>query len=290
MTDLLAHAGPLRHWDLDPGLLSAAVLAGVTYLGAVRAARVWPARRTVSYVAGLVVIVVCLGSGLDARADDVLSVHMVQHMGLTMVAAPLIVLGAPVTLALRSLPPPARRPLARLVTSRPAHLLTRPVVAWSLFAATTVGTHLTPLYDAALASPALHAFEHLLYVGTAVLFWLPLVGANPVRARPGAVGMIAYLMSAMGPMALVGVHLASTAEVRYPRYLRPAEALGVSALADQQAAGLIMWIGGKLIMVAAILLVAGAALAREERRQRAREEHAAKGAGSATASLAGGPG
>lgn len=285
-----AGAGLLAEAGVDPALLLAVGLAASGYLIGVRAARAWPARRTAAFLTGLVVVAIALGSGLDARADELLSIHMIQHMALTMVAAPLIVLGAPVTLTLRALSPSARRPLARLVTSPAARLVTRPVVAWSLFAAVTIGTHLSPLYDAALVSAPLHALEHALYVSTAVLFWLPLIGADPVRARPGAMGRIAYLMFAMAPMALVGVHLASTAEVRYLGYLGPAEALGVSALDDQHAAGLLMWIGGKVIMVAAVLLVGWAALAGEERRQRARESYAAERVGRTARGAAGGAG
>ncbi|HWC28349.1 MAG TPA: cytochrome c oxidase assembly protein, partial [Solirubrobacteraceae bacterium] len=177
-------------WHAPTGLL---VLLGVTATAyavgvgrvtrdarAGRRGRRWPIARSLAFAGGLLAVLVALASGLDARADVELSTHMLQHLLITTVAAPLLVAGAPLSLALQAARGSTRRALAELVRSRAVRLLTAAPVAFAAFAAATLGTHLTGFYDAALRVPLLHAGEHLLYLATAVLFWLPLIGANPV--------------------------------------------------------------------------------------------------------------
>jgi cytochrome c oxidase assembly factor CtaG len=261
----------LEHWQLSAGPLAAALVAAALYVGAAWRTR-WPGLRTATFLAGLAALLVALESGADAYADRLLSAHMVQHLLIAMVAAPLLVAGLPLTLALRALDPRPRSRLLRLLRSRLARTLVLPPVAWSLFAAVMLGSHLTPLYSLALRHDTLHALEHALYLGSAVLFWTPVLDANPVPAhRLGAVGRVAYLLLAMPVMAFVGAVLQSSDHVLYADYLAPARALGVSALSDQHDAGALMWVGGKLVMAALLLLSVWLALEREERRQRARE-------------------
>jgi cytochrome c oxidase assembly factor CtaG len=123
-------------------------------------------------------------------------------------------------------------------------------------------THLTGLYDAALAHPVLHAAEHLAYLGAAALFWRPVIGADPVPGRPGPVGRLMYLMLASGPLSLVGVAMEGSHRAWYATYAsRP------GALADQHAAGALMWVGGGLALAAITILAVWAALRREHARQ-----------------------
>lgn len=231
----------------------------------------WPLSRTAAFLAGLAVLAAAL---LTPRADELLSAHVVEHLLMAMVAAPLLAAGAPAALALRALRGPSRRSLADAVRSRPARMLTRPGVAWALLAAVTVGVHLPVVYEAALRSPPLHAVEHLLLLGSAVIFWLPLVGVNPVRHRPSALGGVLLLLLAMLPMTAVGVTLAGWSEALYPAHVEAARELGASALADQRAAGTVMWVGGSLLLVVAVLAFGMRELLREERREVARERHA----------------
>lgn len=270
-------------WHVHPATAAAIAAAASCYLlGVARlrrtrlAARSWPRRRTAAFMAGLGVLGASLQSGLDAYAGSLLSVHMVQHLVLTMLVPPLLLLGAPATLALRALSPSARRPLARVLTSRAALALSRPLVAWALFTAVLLGTHFSPLYDAAVRDGGLHFVEHALYLASGLLFWLPLVGGDPVpRSRQPALRVLQLLL-AMPPMTLVGVVLLTETTVRYPAYVEAAAALGVSALADQHLAGTIMWIAGGLSVVAATLAVGWAALTEEEGRALARERHAGR--------------
>jgi putative membrane protein len=228
--------------------------AGAAYaLGARRVGR-WPAWRSACFSAGLVVVAVAL-LALDGAAHRTLRGHMLQHLLLVFCAAPLLVLGSPVALALRATGARARR-----VLWVPA--LGRPLVGFAALTGTMAVTHLTGLYDAALAHPALHAAEHVAYLGAAALFWRPVLGADPVPARPGPLGRLGYLMLASGPLSLVGVAMEASHRAWYATYAsRP------GALADQHAAGALMWVGGGLALAAITIVAVWAALRREHARQ-----------------------
>jgi putative membrane protein len=229
--------------------------------------------RILALLAGLAVVAVALSPPVDAWSDDRLSVHMAQHLALTLVAAPLLVLGAPVTLALRALPRGGRRALVEVIRSRSARVLTHPLVTWTLFAGVMLATHLTGLYELALRHPTVHAAEHVAFLVSGVLFWLPVLGVEPLPHRPGWTGRMLYLLTAMPAMAYAGVVLSSEDHVRYAAYLAPARRLGISALADQHAAGAMMWVGGSAIAAVLTLVAAWSALIQEERRAVAREAH-----------------
>lgn len=261
-------SGAHLHLEVVPWVAAAALLyaAGVRRTRR-RRTRPWPLRRTLAFAAGLVAVIAALASPLAWRAEALLSAHMLQHLALTLVAAPLLVLGAPLSLALQASRPPARARLARLVRSRAIRLVTQPLVGWGAFAAAMLATHLTGFYDLALRSSAAHAAEHALYVATALLFWLPVLGVNPVRRLHGWLGRTVYLLVAMTPMSAVSAALIYAERPRYPSYVSAARELGVSALVDQQLAGAYMWVFGSLLMVTATVAVGWQALLREERRQ-----------------------
>ena len=258
----------------SPSVLVAAVTSVVVYgLGVRRTAGRWPIRSTASFLAGVACVILALQSGIDAYDDRMLSVHMVQHMLLLLVAPPLLLGGRPVVLALRSLSPGARRSFARAIDS--ARGYTGPAPALALFGAAVVLTHLPSFYDATLRDPALHYGEHALYLVAGVLMWSPVLDVDPApRHRLNGLAKLAYLIVAMMPMALVGAYLNRHATLVYPSYGPPARALGISALDDQAQAGAIMWVLGNSFMVAVGLWSAVAAMVIEERRQVAREQRA----------------
>jgi putative membrane protein len=259
----------LAGWRLDAALAPLAV-AAVGYLIAARHVRRWPARRTVAWLAGLACIAVALASGVDAEAHRRLSAHMVQHALLTLAAPPLLLAGAPLRLALRSAGRETRATLARLARGRAARLATHPLAGWAAFAAVVLGTHLTGAFELALRDGRVHALEHAAYFWSGVLFWLPLAGAAPVPRRLGAVGSLAYLMSAMAVMSIVAASLAG-GELRYPAYAAPARELGFGALGDQHAAAAVMLATGAAAALAATFAAVWPALLREERRAAARD-------------------
>jgi putative membrane protein len=268
----------LLDWQIEPGVALVCLLAAGAYLAGARRSRSWPVWRTACFLAGVALVAFALCSGLDSYAGALLSLHMIQHLVLAMAAAPLIVAGSPLVLALRALRSSSglRRGLVVLLHSRAFRVLTSAPVAWLAFSATMLVTHFTGLYSLALREPAVHALEHSLYLGTGLLFWWPLLDAGPLPGRQlGVVGRSAYLLLAMPVMAFVGAVLNWSDRLLYPEYAAPARELGRSALADQHQAGALMWVGGKLVMAALLLVTVWLALQREERRQRAREARAA---------------
>jgi len=226
----------------------------------------WPPLRAAAFALGLAALLAALSPPLDARADARLSAHMVQHLLLTLAAAPLLVAGAPFALLLRALPRRGARGLVRALRSRPARVLLHPLVAWSLLPALMLVTHLTGIYEYTLRHPAAHAGEHAAYLVAALLFWLPVLGDAPTAHRLGAVGRLLYLLLAMPAMAAPGVVLSIGQSVRYPFY-----GTSTAALADQHAAGTVMWVAGSALAGAITVLAAWMALEQEERRTLARE-------------------
>jgi putative membrane protein len=268
----------VSHWVLSPTIVVPAIGFGALYIVAVRRlAGPWPARRTASFLAGVGCVVIALQSGIDAYDDRLLSVHMVQHMLLLVVAPPMLLGGRPVILALRSASPRRRASLARALHR--ARGVTAPAPALVVFTATILLTHLPAFYDATLRHPALHDAEHALYIAAGLILWSPLLDGDPVpRHRLNGLGKLAYLIVAMMPMALVGAYLNRDATLFYPLYGPPARALGISALDDQAQAGAIMWVLGGVVMTAVGLWSAMAAMVAEERRLVAREARAASAA------------
>src|SRR5439155_13435102 len=123
--------------------------------------RVPRACERIAFFAGLGVVIIALTGPHDAAVTTSFSVHMVQHLLLTMIAAPLLLLGAPITLALQAWPGTPRRWLLATLRSAPARLLANPIVAWALFFVVLWGIHVTGLYETALRNDGVHALEHV---------------------------------------------------------------------------------------------------------------------------------
>jgi putative membrane protein len=265
----------LGTWNLDTGLV--VVLAGCAmgYLLAARRVRGgWPWRRSASFLAGLVVLAVALMSGLDTYADELLSVHMVEHMLLMMVAPVLIVWGAPVRLALAASDRRGRRAIAVLLHHRGVAFTTRPAFGVTMLCAVMLVTYLTGLFELSLRNPTVHALEHAAFFWSGILCFAPLIAADPLPRPPAALTRFAWLMVVMSVMVVIGALLSFDTAVRYPYYLAPARAMHVSALADQQFAGVVMWFGGGILGAGLTLVLVTQALFAEERRQQRRDRYA----------------
>jgi cytochrome c oxidase assembly factor CtaG len=264
----------LGSWSADPTVIAPLVIAAALYLlGAHRTRRRWSAWRTWSFLAGLVVLATALLSGVDGYGEELLSVHMAQHLLLILLAPALLLWGAPVRLAFASSPSSLRSNLARVLRHPAVRVLSMPPVGFVVFAAAVLVTHLTGVYELALRHETVHAFEHVLYLWAGLLFLAPLIAADPLPHPPGPVARFSWLMGAMAVMALPGALLTFSTRVRYPFYLTPARALGRSALADQHLAGAIMWVGGGIAMFALAMIVTMSGMLSEERHQRRRESH-----------------
>jgi putative membrane protein len=250
----------LGGWQLNGALVVIAFVAFAYAAGARRAHR-WPAARSVAFAGGLAVLALALCSGIEVWADRRLSVHMAQHLLMTFVAAPLLVLGAPVRLALASTSRDTGRAIARLASGR-LGLILHAAVAAVVFAAATLLLHLPGVYDAAVRSDWIHVLVHAAFLGTAIVFWTPLLAPEPIAHRMSATAKLLYLILAMPAMAVVGVVMNSSAGPLYSAY---------PDLADQRLAGALMWIGGGTVLGAAFLICGWLALLAEERRAVARE-------------------
>ena len=281
---MVAHAGVpgsftlktlVTGWAFEPVPLALIVVAGFLYWTGLRRLSgppVWPGGRTWSWYGGLAAALVAVASPIDTYADVSFSTHMVQHVLLLFVAAPLFALGAPVTLALRaSRPATRRRFLLPVLHSRVVRLLTHPLVAVALFMGTQFVTHLTGFYEAALTSSIVHDLEHALYLTTALLFWWPVVGLDPAPNKMSHPARIVYLVLMMPLEAFLA--LAILSGHAYPHYLAlPPPWGGANAVTDLSSAGALMWISGDLSALIAGLLVAGAWLRHDQIRQRRIEE------------------
>jgi putative copper resistance protein D len=271
-------------WSFDPFVLVLVGAAGLLYWMGLRRLRngpPFPASRPAAFYSGLAVVLVALVSPIDTYAGVSFSDHMIQHSLLTLLAAPLVALGAPVTLALRTVSASARkRFLIPALHSRVARLLSHPVFAWSLFAVVQYVTHFTPFYNAALESDGIHSLEHALFLTAGLVFWWPVVGLDPSPRRFSHPARLLYLVLAMPLEAFLGVAIMSADTPLYSHYgTLPPPWGGQAALLDQGNAGSIMWIAGELTVLIAGLLVAGAWMRHTEARQRRIEAEMDRAAG-----------
>ncbi|CAN5652101.1 cytochrome c oxidase assembly protein [soil metagenome] len=262
----------LTAWSLDIDIWLAVILAAFGYWAIAAAVDARhptnpvPRWRRWSWLAGLAVIVLALASPIDAYDTTLFSVHMVQHLLLAMVAAPLLLLAAPITLLLRFASPEARRRwILPVLHSRFVRVISLPVVAWGLFAAVMWFSHFSPLFDAALEDELIHRMEHALFLGAALLFWWPVVGADPGPHRLGHPARILYLALGMPLSSFLGLVIFSSPTVLYSHYETLARSWGMTALEDQAWAGGIMWAGGDLAFVVALILAVAVWLRHEER-------------------------
>jgi cytochrome c oxidase assembly factor CtaG len=265
----------LGTWNVDPGLIAVLAACATAYLLAARRVRGgWPRMRSVAFLAGLAVLATALLSGIDSYADDLLSVHMAEHMLLMMVAPVLLVWSAPVRLALAASPRRGRRAIAAVLHRRAVAFATRPAFGATLLCTVMLATYLTGLFELSLRDQTVHAIEHAAFFWSGVVCFAPLVAADPLPRPPGALARLGWLMVVMTAMVGLGALLSFDTAVRYPYYLAPARALHVSALADQQLAGVVMWFGGGILGAVLTLVLVTQALIAEERRQRRRERYA----------------
>jgi putative copper resistance protein D len=255
----------LLGWTFEPLPTLAIGAAVIWWLWAVRRidarhpANPVPRRRTAAFLGAMLALAVALVSGVERYDTTLFSVHMVQHVLLVLVAAPLLAISAPVTFVLRlSSRATRRRWLLPILHSRPMRALAFPVTAWVILAAVMWATHFSGLFDIALEDPLVHDLEHGLFLTSALLFWWPAVGLDPAPWRMGHPARIAYVFLQMTQNTFLAVVILNASAVLYPHYATLGQPFGIDALDDQRLAAGVMWIAGDLIFLAAImLLVAG---------------------------------
>ena len=240
----------LTGWQWGAGAvvaLGVEVAAAVWYLAAVQRlasrGRAWSRWRTASFLAGDVLVVVAVQSGLAAYDDKVFAAHVVQHLLLMNFAAICYALGAPVTLALQSSRRRTQTGLLKVLHHPVVAAVTNPVVVATLAYATMVGYFLTPLYRLSLEHPWLHELTHVHFLVSGTLFWWLVVGLDPSRWRlshPAKLGLLAIgiPVTAVLGIVLTGAHSSIAAQFH--------------TVADTHRGGAILWVAGELTTVAAM--------------------------------------
>lgn len=207
----------------------------------------WPVGRTVAFATGVLTVGMVMCTGLDDYGMVMFSVHMVQHMVLSMLSPLLLLLGAPVTLALRTLPTAGRgrvgprELLVRLLHSRLLRIVTHPAFTLPLFIASLYGLYFSPLFDFLMGSRAGHLAMMLHFLGVGLVFFWPIMGVDPGPHRPGHVMRMLELFAGMPFHAFFGIAVMMASEPLVTTFLHPAASLGVDPLGDQTAAGGIAW-------------------------------------------------
>lgn len=241
---MIAEPSPLLAVLVVGGLYARGVHAVWTRAGRGHGIRAW---QVATFGTGLLALLVALESPLDGLSADLFAAHMVQHLLLILVAAPLLVLPAPLAGLLWGLPADARRGVVVLGRWLPGWL-GRPAVAFGLHVLAVWAWHLPRLYEAAVANPWVHVAEHACFLGTAALFWWALLH------RRGAYGAaVLYVFGMAIQSTALGALLTFARSPWYASHLATTAAWGLSPLEDQQLAGLIMWVPGGLIYLAAAL-------------------------------------
>ena len=254
-----AHEGPHAPasgtpsaWDIAALVvltIAALLYAAGSHRLARRGARVRRVERA-AFWAGWAATVVALAPPMDAAAASAFSAHMAQHELLMLVGAPLMIAGRPIVPWLWALPD-RLRPLAGAGLQSGAaggvwQRLTLPVVAWALHGAVVWIWHAPALYEAAVESEAVHAFQHATFVATAVLFWWGLVYGRYGRAAYGASAL--YVFTTMVHTGILGALFALSTAPYYDVYRDRAADAGVDPVIDQQLAGMYMWIPGGIVL------------------------------------------
>ncbi len=257
---VLAHAGDLTGvhdlvwaWNADPVLLTGLVTVAALVARGNRRGSSGHQARLVAFGGALVALVAALASPLDALAGELASAHMVQHLLLVQVAAPLLAWSISWGAVVRGLPAGLRRGVVRgawrmgLGPRRLRRL--RSPISWLLAHVAAMWLwHAGWLYDAAVANHTLHVVEHASFLATACLLWSAVLGADRHRVSPGAGILALFLLSLQG--VVLSALLTFAREPWYESYRATTATWGLDPLADQQLAGVIMWIPGGLINAA----------------------------------------
>jgi putative membrane protein len=266
---------PSLAWTPSPGVLLGLAIAGGAYVSRWRRVRrgasprrggdapVW---RLGCFLGSLLFALIALVSPLDALADQLFFMHMIQHMLLIDLVPILAILGFTKVIL---------RPLTRAIgdLERRAGALARPAFAVVLYVAVIWTWHVPAAYDLALRHPLAHVLEHSSFLLAGSLYWWHLL--SPVRARMRLRGMqpVAYMASTKLFVGALGMGLAFAPSALYPYYVQHARIWGISARDDQSIAGFLMAVEQSLVMGIALVILFVRALSESEREQQRRERY-----------------
>ena len=270
-----------RAWSLEPLVLFLVGLLGVMYIRGWRGIRPVKVRvitplRAAAFLSGLFLLLLVLISPLDALGARLFAFHMTQHMLLTHVAVPLILLGAPVLPILRGMGYGIRRvtivPLARSeIARRVFHVAQHPLFSLAVFVGCIWAWHVPAMYTAALTNDLAHIAQHGTFIGFAALFWWSIIDPTPLPGRLPYLARLVMVVLALSLTFPLAAMLTFSAAPWYEPYVTQAPLWGLDAMTDQQIGGLIMWVGGiapYFIAIAGLFAVAVRHDEEETRRSR----------------------
>ncbi len=244
MVSVLLPFAHLAGGPLEPVQPLAAALAAAAYYLRTRTlslqTRPVPLWRQLAFFGGLTLIVATLASPIGHIAEELLFVHMIEHLLLADIGALLIVLG---------LTGPVLQPLLRITFFDKLRVLTHPVLAFPIWAVDLYLWHLPVLYEAALRSGAVHALEHVLFIGCGINMWMPLFGPLPKPRWFGNLAKLGYVVAVRLAGALLGNIFIWSGTAFYSYYTRGEAYWGISALKDQGIAGSVMMIEGSFLTI-----------------------------------------
>ena len=251
------HEVNLGAWHFEPTVISGTfIVVSFYFYGAFTQKGCFVWWRAALFLAGVTLMFLSLVSPLDASADRLLSMHMLQHVFLTTIGPPLVLLGLPPGMLSGLLRGP------RMLKG--ANLLFNPVVTATFFIVNMWLWHVPPVYELALENVWAHVAMHIAFMATGVLFWWPVIQPAPELNRVGDGARLLYLFATGMPMALLAVMFFASGNVIYDHYNRPDPLWGLDPMDDQQIAGLIMGALGELASFAAITWLFFRFLEREE--------------------------
>jgi putative copper resistance protein D len=248
----------LTNWQFAPIVTAGAVLAAGLYAwGMVRVrrrhpARPWPLWRGLVFLLGLLVTVFVTEGGMGTYDDTLFWDHMMQHLALLMIVPPLLVTGQPITLLLHASRNPLHTWVKRVLRSGPVHAITAPPFGVLAYAAVVVLCHLTGFINLVESNATFHQAEHVLFLVVGYIYFLPLIGREPIGWRVSYPLRMFLLFIAMPVDAFTGVILGSEKSVPFTTFSAP-RSWGPTPIEDIHLGGAVMWIGGAAIMFVLIL-------------------------------------
>ena len=269
----------LLSWSWRPEIILSLVLAATIHLmgrwrlkqrGGGEVIAPW---RTVAYLGGLAVLWLALMSPIDVLSSQYFFMHMIQHLLLVMIAAPLLLIGNPMPIMLWGLPSTLRMEIGRWLRPgatfrRVVAAVTTPGLVWLYFVIAVVGWHDPNAYGATLESDIVHDLEHLSFFGTAILFWWHVIGVAPRLHKKLSKGVrIGYTIAAVVPNAITGIVISFASEPIYTYYETVPRLGSMTVMQDQMLAGTIMWIPGSMMYLLAALILVARVVREEEEKQ-----------------------
>lgn len=274
-------------WNWDPLILFGIVLTGWLYFRGVRllwghagkgrGVQSWQAA---AFTGGLIALVLALISPIDALGEVLFSAHMLQHLLLMLVAAPLLVLGSPPAAVAWAIPERWRADIAhwwrrRRTFRKGWHYLNKPLLVWVIHALALLAWHLPDLYQAAFMYVFIHFLEHASFLFTALLYWMVLVRSGNRGALSHGAGML-YVFSMAMFSGVLGALITFSRQAWYPIHADTVLLWGFTPLEDQQLAGVLMWVPGNFVYLGAFLTLLWRWFAAMDRRDKASMREAAR--------------